>query len=86
MLASFIIKRQFCRLGVALHVDCERREASCAVTYDRRIVHMSDKDPRFDAVRTPEMAEAWLSQDMGERGNLVEMLEWRYRTMQTVAA
>jgi hypothetical protein len=80
MLAMFQCKKTFCRLTVSLHVDVERREASGTVTYDRRIVRLIDgKDVRFHEVDTPEKADAWLSRPMGERGSLVEHLEWQAR-------
>jgi hypothetical protein len=77
MLASFQIKRQFNKLTVSLWIECEQEVASMIVTYDRRIVRTGDIE--FWKVKTPEMAEGWLSAPQGELGNLVETLEWQAR-------
>lgn len=79
MLASFNVRRTYCKLALSIHVDCERREASASVTYDRHLVLSGHALP-FEAVSTPEKAEAWTRQDMGERGTLMEAWEHQYRT------
>lgn len=79
MLTSFTIKRTFNKLRVTLAVDCEAREAEACVTYNRRIVRQVTV--QFEAVRTPEEAEAWFTYPRGERGSLVETLEAEYRRL-----
>ena len=79
MLASFTIRRTFNRLNVSLRVEREHAEATLDVTYDRLLVRVGAPVPYMDAY-SPELAEAWLSRPLGERGSFVEALEWQCRT------
>lgn len=78
MLTMFTMEKTFYKLVIRLYVDAKRQESSVTVTYDRYIRHTSDIP--FHEVATPELAERWLAKPMGERGNLVEYMEWRCRT------
>jgi len=78
MLASFIIRRTFCKLVVSLQVDCERKTADALVTYDGRIVYQGWSQP-YDGVSTPEKADAFLSRPAGQHATFVEHLESIYR-------
>lgn len=78
MLAMFVIRKTFCKLTVTLHVDVEAKSAETIVTYDRRIKRI-DTAPIWE-VDTVEKAEKWMGRSFGERGSLVEYLEWGYRT------
>lgn len=81
MLTMFQCRRTFCKLTVSILVDAERREASGTVTYDRRILRLlGGLDLPFHMVDTPDKAEAWLGRNIGERGSLMETLEWQART------
>lgn len=80
MLTMFQCRRIYHKLAVSLTVDLERKDVSGMIMYDRRIVRTFDaKDAPLHEVHTPEMAEAWLSRPVGERGSFVEMLEWQCR-------
>lgn len=75
MLAFFTVKRNFYKLRATIHVDCEAKEASLTLTYAGRIVrHNVRGDLRFDEVRSPELAEAWLGQLVGPEGSKEELL------------
>jgi hypothetical protein len=78
MLQYFAVKRAFYKLSVRLFVDVEHREAEITVLYDHRI--KSSRTVRFDQVATVELAEAFLSQHVGERGSLLETLEHQFRS------
>lgn len=78
MLASFTARRTFCKLVISLQVDCERKTADALVTYDRRIVYQGWSQP-YEAVSTPEKAEAFLSRPVGQHATFVEHLEFIYR-------
>ncbi len=83
MLSMFRIERTFNDLTMSLHVDATAKEATGMIVYDRRIVGMMrPADVPYADVSTPEKAEAWLSRPIGERGSLVETMEWRARTGQ----
>lgn len=80
MLAMFQCRSTYNKLVVSLHVDVEKKDVSGTITYDRRIMRMFDvKDAPFHQVCTPEKAEAWMGRTIGERGSLVETLEWQAR-------
>jgi hypothetical protein len=83
-LANFTIRRQFNKLRATIYVDCEARTASVTLTYDRVIVRQEDIS--YYRVFSPETAEAWLARDAGERGSLLETLEWQYRNRVGIAA
>ena len=78
MLASFTVRRNFCKLVVSLHVDCTTKTADALVTYDGRIVYQGWSQP-YEAVSTPEKAEAYLSRPVGQHSSLIEHLEFTYR-------
>lgn len=78
MLTSFTIERTFNRLTVKIFVYAKGRDASAIVTYDGLIVW--DSALTYEEVRTPELAEAWLSRPTAHHASLVEQLEWEYRT------
>lgn len=78
MLDFFQMSRTFHKLRVTLYVDTRTKDAAVTITYDRRIVRL-DYSTAFHYVATPELADKWFSRDMGERGNLVEFLEWQCR-------
>mgnify|MGYP001163372228 CR=1 FL=1 len=78
MLASFTVRRNFCKLVVSLHVDCASKTAEALVTYGGRIVYQGWSQP-YDAVSTPEKAEAFLSRPVGQHATFVEHLEFTYR-------
>ncbi|MFZ3481845.1 hypothetical protein [Sphingomonas sp. 3-13AW] len=71
----------FDKLSVCLCVDIADRAASGTVSYNGRIMRMiTERDAPFGEVNTPEKAQAWMKRPMGERGNLMEHLEWQART------
>ena len=78
MLAQFRMVRQFNKLRVVLWVDCENKESSMCVSYERRLIRPDEAIP-FHLTRTPELAEAWLSTPIGERGSRIETMEWSAR-------
>lgn len=78
MLTSFTIERAFNKLTVRLYVYPKSRDASVMVTYDGLIVW--DAAVTYEEVRTPELAEAWLSRPTTHHASLVEQLEWECRT------
>jgi len=83
MLKMFQCKSTYQKLVVSIHVDIEKKDVSGTITYDRRIVRLFDvADAPFHEVSTPEKAEAWLRRPIGERGSMVETLEWQARTGQ----
>ena len=76
MLANFTIKRTFRETRVTLYVDCERKAASIVATHNRIIRDQGDIE--FWKVETPEKANRFLSETIGERGSLIETLQARY--------
>lgn len=78
MLQYFSVKRYFNKLAVSISVDCEHAEAEINVSYDRVLKRSSGV--HFHEVDTPEKAEAYLRQHVGERGSLLEALEQQYRS------
>jgi hypothetical protein len=78
MLTMFVMEKTFYKLTMCLFADTKREEASVTVTYDRYIRQTADIP--FRDVATPELAEAWFSKLVNERGNVVEYMEWRCRT------
>lgn len=81
MLTMFQCRSTFQKLVVSIHVDVEKKDVSGTITYDRRIVRLFDAgDAPFHEVCTPEKADAWMRRPIGERGSLVETLEWQSRT------
>jgi signal transduction protein with GAF and PtsI domain len=82
MLSQFMVRRHFNKLSARLYVDLESKEAAISLIYDRLLVEDQDLSAAdFEKVKTPEMAEAWLSKPIGEHGTLIETLEQRYRRM-----
>lgn len=75
MLSQFTVKRHFCGVDVSIHVDCERKEASAAIKYNKRIAWLGDV--AFWEVQTPEHAERFMSRPIGETGNWLEDLHWQ---------
>lgn len=84
MLANFTICRTFNKLRVTLVVDCVRKDADLALTYDRRL--REQRAVPFWEVETPEKAEAYLSRPAGELGTMVETIEHQYRHKWGIAA
>jgi len=83
MLSMFKVERTFKRLAVSLHVDAVAKEVTSMIVYDRRIVEViNPTDVPYADVSTPDKAEAWLSRPVGERGSLIETMEWQARTGQ----
>lgn len=83
MLDSFVVRRTFYKLTASLYVDCSdvrNGAATLMVTYDRRIVINGDVGKAdVHKLMTPDGAERWLSETVGERGSRVEAWEWQYR-------
>lgn len=81
MLASFQIRRTFNKLRATIYVDCEAKDASLMVTYDRRILHCgygTGLAVFFQDVSTPEKAESWLGAEVAdcrEKGAVISRLE-----------
>jgi hypothetical protein len=78
MLTFFKVRSTFYKLTVSITVDLDTKDAQICVSYDRRIV--SIESVPLHEVRTVELATAYLKRPMGERGNLVEFLEWYHRS------
>jgi hypothetical protein len=79
MISSFTIKRTFYRTSVSLTVDCERETADLLAKHNRIIRDMGQIE--FWKVSTPEKAERFLSETIGERGSLIETLHARYERL-----
>jgi len=85
MLSSFIVKHHFNKLAVSTYVDCEKKEISVTVKYDRRIVRNDapNANIRYDSrdMCSPEHIETFFRQPHAnpELGNRLEGMEYSYR-------
>jgi hypothetical protein len=76
MLSSFIVKRHYCGLSVSIIVDCETRESSVTMSYNRRLAVVSAPIP-FADTDTPAKANSWLSRPSGVHGSFLESMHWQ---------
>jgi hypothetical protein len=82
MLSSFQVTKTFHGTKMKLWVDNERSDVSLLVTYKGRITENRNGREvcHWVDVRTPELAEAWLSQTLGKGTNAEEsMIEYLHR-------
>lgn len=80
MLTRFTIHRTFERYTIAVHVDCEMKEADTLEMWDRRIIREgSGYAPTilFAKCRTPEMAEAWVASFLESNARLARIQHGR---------
>lgn len=80
MLTQFQIKKTFYHIHVTLYVDCERKEAELLIK-ENRLLRRTDS-VRFDDVRDPAKAEAYLGRQIpAADGTLgfMEYLHWASR-------
>lgn len=76
MLTQFTVRRTFYKTTVTVYVDCERREASVLVKWDRLIAKSADlAGMDLQECLTPEGCNTWLSRTRGAHGSFIETME-----------
>jgi len=84
MLASFTIRKTFCKTRITLTVDNERKTADALVIYDGLIV--ANQPLQYFDLDSPEKAERYLSRPVSEYGSWIEMLDATMRLRFKTAA